>query len=96
MVNEHSIRQILPVFLASPSDLSHERKIAREVVDKINRIVSQPLGWQIDLRGWEDTLPGSGRPQKLINRDIEKLNLQLSGCVSRRWNLLNFKIQEKN
>ena len=84
MVNERSIRQILTVFLASPGDLANERKIAWEVVDKINRIVSQPLGWQIELRGWEDTLPGSGRPQELINKDVDSCDLFL-GMLWRRW-----------
>ena len=77
-------RQILNVFLASPGDLGDERKIAREVVDKINRIISQSIGWQIDLRGWEDTLPGSGRPQALINTKVDSCNLFL-GMLWRKW-----------
>lgn len=84
MVNERSIRKILTVFLASPGDLADERRVVREVVDKINRIVSQPLGWQIELRGWEDTLPGSGRPQELINKDVDSCDLFL-GILWRRW-----------
>ena len=83
MTNELAIRQILTVFLASPSDLIEERKVARKVVEKINRIVSH-IGWHIDLRGWEDTLPNSGRPQAHINKDVESCDLFI-GMLWERW-----------
>lgn len=44
MVSNHSIRRILTVFLASPGDLSEERKYARKVVDKINRVIASSVG----------------------------------------------------
>ena len=84
MTNEPTVRKILTVFLASPSDLVEERKVARKVVETINRIVSLSIGWQIDLRGWEDTLPNSGRPQSHINKDVESCDLFI-GMLWGRW-----------
>jgi hypothetical protein len=84
MINELAIQRILTVFLASPSDLVEERKVARKVVDKINRIVSQSIACHIDLRGWEDTLPNSGRPQSHINKDVESCDLFI-GMLWGRW-----------
>ena len=84
MTNEPTVRKILTVFLASPSDLVEERKVARKVVETINRIVSLSIGWHIDLRGWEDTLPNSGRPQAHINKDVESCDLFI-GMLWGRW-----------
>ncbi|MBE9108823.1 DUF4062 domain-containing protein [Nodosilinea sp. LEGE 07298] len=70
--------------MASPGDLSEERRVAREVVKKVNRIVSSSIGWQIDLREGENALPGAGRPQELINKDIDSCDLFL-GVLWRRW-----------
>jgi HEAT repeat protein len=78
------IRNVLQVFLASPGDVVDERRSAREVVDIINRIYSRDLGWHIELLGWEDTLPGAGRPQELINADVDVCHLFV-GIVWARW-----------
>ncbi len=72
------------VFIASPGDLGEERKVLREVVEKINSIYSKETDWRIELLGWEDTLPGAGRPQELINADLDKADLFI-GCLWQRW-----------
>src|ERR1035438_10095328 len=77
------MRRILTVFIASPSDLADERKKTFEVVAEINEVVKN-IDWSIDLLGWEDTLPGYGRPQGLINRDVERCDLFI-GMLWRRW-----------
>lgn len=77
-------RNVLPVFLASPGDVTDERQSAREIADTINRIYSRELGWQVELLGWEDTLPGAGRPQELINADVDACDLFV-GVVWARW-----------
>ena len=64
------IRRVLTVFLASPGDVVEERQIAKKVVEQVNRVVRPELRWEIELLGWEDTLPSFGRPQQIINRDI--------------------------
>lgn len=38
----------------------------------------------MELRGWEDTLPGSSRPQHLINEDVRESDL-LIGLLWQRW-----------
>jgi len=77
-------RNILSVFLASPGDLQEERNTARSSVDRVNKILARRVGWQIELLGWEDTLPGYSRPQALINKDVDSADLFL-GILWRRW-----------
>lgn len=77
-------RKILNVFVASPSDLSPERKVLREVADRINKVFGRRMGIQLELLGWEDTLPGFSRPQSLINSDVESCDLFI-GILWKRW-----------
>src|SRR5215212_2846996 len=76
-MNEQSDKQykVLRVFVASPNDLNEERIKFREVIEEVNRIKSHPMGVHLEPLGWEDTLPGKGRPQALINHDIEQCDL---------------------
>lgn len=76
--------KLLRVFIASPGDLGDERRALRDVVEKINAIFSKETEWRIELLGWEDTLPGAGRPQELINADLDKADLFI-GCLWQRW-----------
>jgi hypothetical protein len=73
-VASHSSLEVLKVFLASRGDLAEERRTAKQVVDDLNSFFCRQLGWHVDLCGWEDTLPGAGRPQKLINRMAPPVN----------------------
>src|SRR5256885_13644216 len=75
---------VFRVFIASPSDLREEREALRDIVNEINRIFSPETDWRIELLGWEDTMPGGGRPQELINVDVDKADLFI-GCLWRRW-----------
>ncbi len=57
------------VFIGSPGGLEEERKRFCEKLRKFSEmhdddVVFHPVGW-------EDTLPGAGRPQALINSDLE-------------------------
>lgn len=76
--------KLLSVFLASPGDLAEERKIAADVVSAVNRSAAAELGWRVDLLGWEDTLPGSRRPQELINEEVDRCELFI-GLLWQRW-----------
>lgn len=76
---DHQIR-LFRVFIASPSDLGDERRAAREIVEELNAIFSKETDIRIELLGWEDTLPGTGRPQALINADLDKADLFV-GCL---------------
>jgi hypothetical protein len=77
-------RHFIKVFLASPGDLSEERKIAKEIVDDFNSQLASALGYQVELVGWEDTLPGVGRPQAIINRDLDGCDFFV-GMLWKRW-----------
>ncbi len=77
-------RRLIKVFIASPGDLKPERQSAREVVDEINSTLGRTFDVDIDLLGWEDTLPGVGRPQAIINRDVDDCDLFI-GLLWKRW-----------
>lgn len=76
--------RVIRVFLASPSDLGEERRAARAAVDEINRTVARPNGFHVDLIGWEDTLSTAGRPQAVINEDLESCEMFI-GMLWERW-----------
>jgi hypothetical protein len=76
--------KILNVFLASPGDLTEERRIAPDVVDELNQSMGRQLNWRIELLGWEDTMPGFFRPQEKINEDVDRCQLFV-GLLWKRW-----------
>lgn len=77
-------RRFIKVFLASPGDLAEERKVAKVIIDEFNSQLADALGYQVELVGWEDTLPGVGRPQAIINRDLDGCDLFI-GMLWKRW-----------
>ena len=79
-----SNRKILYAFLASPSDLPDERKAIRDVIAEFNESWAEALGYQVELLRWEDTAAGSGRPQELINQDVDRCDLFI-GLIYKRW-----------
>lgn len=80
----HSTRKIIRAFLASPGDLQEERQAIRGVVDEFNEAWASELGYQVELIGWEETVAGFGRPQHLINQDLDRCDLFL-GMIWKRW-----------
>ena len=79
------VGNVLKVFIASPGDLPDERRITREVAAQINQTIDSELGWQIKVLGSEDTLPGYGRPQGKINKDVADTSDLFIGLLWRRW-----------
>lgn len=79
-----STRKIIRAFLASPGDLQEERETIREVVNEFNESWADELGYQVELIGWEETVAGFGRPQQLINQDLDRCDLFL-GMIWKRW-----------
>ncbi len=77
-------RNIVRVFLASPGDLTEERKQAKVVVDEFNRTWANFLGYEVELIGWEDTVTQLGRPQDVINQDMETCELFV-GVMWKHW-----------
>jgi hypothetical protein len=76
--------KVVKIFLASPGDLKNERKLAKSAVDEINTIWGPSLGYHVDLIGWEDTVSSFGRPQALINKDLEQCEYFI-GMMWTRW-----------
>jgi hypothetical protein len=76
--------QRTPVFIASPSDLNAERAIFPDVIEKVNRIKAKSKGILLEAVGWEDTLPGKGRPQEKINEDVKSSHLIVM-LLWKRW-----------
>ena len=56
----------------------------RDVVAEFNDSWADELGYQIELVGWEDTVAGCGRPQHLINQDVDRCDLFI-GMIWKRW-----------
>ncbi|MDM8239337.1 DUF4062 domain-containing protein [Pseudoflavonifractor phocaeensis] len=63
------------IFIATPGDLMPERNAFLDVINEVNNIKAHRSGFHIEGLGWEQTLPGKGRPQALINSEIEKCDL---------------------
>jgi HEAT repeat protein len=80
----HESRHILNVFLASPNDVGAERMAAEEVVQSINGVIGRQLGWHIELHKWEDSTPGFGRPQGIINEMVDSCRLFI-GLLWKHW-----------
>jgi hypothetical protein len=80
--------KVCTVFLASPSDVCEERRALREVVSEVNHICLRSAPVRFELFGWEDTTPGVGRAQDLINegRHFHRMPLENNGQpFGKRW-----------
>lgn len=77
-------RKIIKVFLASPGDVVEERKLAKLVVEEVNQLLAEEYGYQLELYGWEDTTAAVGRPQAIINTELERCELFV-GIMWKRW-----------
>jgi len=85
MPKELPQHRVLKIFIGSPGDLQEERKIARDVVQRVNKTIGRHLRVHVELRGWEDTLPGyTSRPQEKINEDLRECDIFL-GLMWKRW-----------
>ncbi|MEC3909439.1 hypothetical protein U5A82_02805 [Sphingobium sp. CR2-8] len=67
--------KLIRAFIASPGGLEAERQAAFAAAEEVNRSVARPLGGRLELIGWEETLSGIGRPQAIINADMETCDL---------------------
>ena len=76
--------KVTRVFIASPGDLNAERGMFPDVIEKVNRIKAKSTGVLLEAVGWEDTLPGKGRPQRKINEDVKNSHLIVM-LLWKRW-----------
>ena len=84
MTKEKETLEIVRIFIASPDDVRKERTIFHDVIEELNAIKAAEKGKLLVPAGWEDTLPGRGRPQALINEDLVSCDL-IVGLLWRRW-----------
>lgn len=60
------------IFIASPGGLMEIRRCFRSILERYNTEDAVRRGVLFIPVGWEDTLGGMGRPQALINREVEE------------------------
>jgi hypothetical protein len=73
------------VFIASPGDLSPERKVFKDTIDKINQGYGQGAKIKFVAYGWEDELATTGfRVQSVINKQIDQTDVFVL-VLHRRW-----------
>ena len=60
------------VFIASPGGLEDERRAFAGEIEEYNRIEASQRGVIFQAVGWEETLPGIGRPQNIINEELRQ------------------------
>jgi hypothetical protein len=72
--------KIYKIFLASPGDLPEERATLRSIAEEINAGCFVATQRMLVVRGWEDISPIEGRPQAIINPDVDDADLFI-GCL---------------
>ena len=78
--------KLIRAFIASPRGLEEERRTAHAVAQQVNDTVAREMGGRLELIGWEETLSGIGRPQGLINADMETCDLFI-GAIWTKWGM---------
>jgi tetratricopeptide (TPR) repeat protein len=66
------LKTLYRVFIASPHNLTEERKIFNETIEEYNNNEALERGVIFKAIAWEETLGGYGRAQDVINKDLEK------------------------
>lgn len=79
-----TIRKILRVFLASPGDLDQERDVVRKAGMDFNASWADELGYQVEIFGWENAVAKFGRPQDVLNQDLDRCDLFI-GMIWKKW-----------
>ncbi len=59
------------IFIASPRGLEDERQKFFDAIQEYNHTEALPVNLQFIPVGWEYVLPGMGRPQSLINEEVQ-------------------------
>jgi hypothetical protein len=67
--------QNVRVFLACPGDLVAERSRFPRLLETVNNMRAHSLGLHFEPVGWERVIPSFGRPQELINSELETADL---------------------
>jgi tetratricopeptide (TPR) repeat protein len=78
--------EVAKCFIASPGDLSEERKDFPGILHLLNDVVGHRLNHQLEPLGWEETQPNWGRPQELINQDVRQCDVFVM-LLWKRWGM---------
>ena len=79
------MKRTISVFIASPGDLSKERKYFRDAIHQLNVGFGDGANVAFEPLGWEDTLASTGRRnQGVINEEIDKCDVFIL-AMNRRW-----------
>jgi tetratricopeptide (TPR) repeat protein len=78
--------EVVRLFIASPGDLTEERALFPGLVQLLNDVVGHRMQYQLEALGWEDALPGWGRPQALINQDVSTCDVFVM-LLWKRWGM---------
>jgi hypothetical protein len=69
--------QVKRVFLACPGDLVAERSRFPRLLETVNNLRAHSLGIHLEPVGWERVIPSFGRPQELINEELNRADLAI-------------------
>jgi Domain of unknown function (DUF4062) len=78
------LRKNVRIFLAYSGNLEEEREAVQRAVDEINQSWSDYNGVHFDLWHWKRISNGYGRPQELINQELDKCDLFI-GMLEDKW-----------
>jgi hypothetical protein len=73
--NRFSFYQVKRIFLACPGDLTAERSRFPRLLETVNNLRAHSLGFHLEPVGWERVVPSMGRPQDLINDELDSADL---------------------
>ena len=80
-----NMKRQISVFIASPGDLSHERRQFRDAIHQLNVGFGDGADIEFEPLGWEDTLASTGRRnQGVINEEIDRSDVFIL-AMHRRW-----------
>ena len=74
----------LVLFVASPGDCDVERARVRKVADEVSNTLGAEHGVHIRVSGWEHVTSDAGRPQDLINPQVDECDIFV-GILGYRW-----------
>jgi tetratricopeptide (TPR) repeat protein len=79
------MKRKISVFIASPGDLSAERRLFRDAIHQLNVGFGDGADVEFEPLGWEDTLASTGRRnQSVINGEIDRCDVFIL-VMYRRW-----------
>lgn len=85
--------EIKRIFLACPEDLAAERSRFMRLLETVNNLRAHSLGFHLQAVGWERVIPSHGRPQALINQELDTADLvvvmfwnRIGSPASTKWN----------